>query len=150
MSPVTMRRRWAALAAGIACGGWLANATPAPSTAPATTLADRDGWRVPVDALELRNPLAPSKEVLARGARTYRSRCQRCHGPAGRGDGPEADPERRPGDLSDPARAARNPDGVIFYKIWNGRRRPTMPAFSVDLSADEVWEVVHYVATLRR
>ena len=31
-------------------------------------------------------------------------------------------------DLTVARRAARNPDGVVFYKIWNGRQKPKMPA----------------------
>lgn len=138
------------IVAGALAGASLAAGAAARAVLAAPTEVDGDGWHVPLDAAELRNPLARSEEVLVRGARTYRSRCQRCHGPGGRGDGPEADPARPPGDLSDPDRAARNPDGVMFYKIWNGRRRPNMPAFGAELSAEEVWEVVHHVATLRR
>ena len=52
-------------------------------------------------------------------------------------------------DLTAAARAARNPDGVVFYKVWNGRPSPKMPAFSDDLSKEQVWAVVAYVQTLR-
>jgi len=31
-----------------------------------------------------------------------------------------------------------NPDGVLFYKIWNGRTQPTMPAYKDRLSKDDV------------
>ena len=107
------------------------------------------GWQFPPDAETVANPLAATEEVLARGRRLYQSRCQRCHGSLGKGDGPEADPDRKPGDLSDRARASRNPDGIIFYKVWNGRRNPTMPAFKTEMERDDVWAVVHYVKTLR-
>jgi hypothetical protein len=29
----------------------------------------------------------------------------------------------------------RNPDGVMFYKIWNGRAKPRMPAGQVPAGA---------------
>jgi mono/diheme cytochrome c family protein len=108
-----------------------------------------DGWQLPRDAETEVNPLQATEDVLDRGRRLYQSACRRCHGPLGKGDGHEADPDRRPGDLSDPARAARNPDGIIFYKVWNGRRNPDMPAFRTEMERDEVWAVVHYVKTLR-
>jgi hypothetical protein len=38
----------------------------------------------------------------------------------------------------------------MFYKIWNGRTRPKMPAMKSELDAMEVWTVIHYVKTLRR
>lgn len=108
------------------------------------------GWNIPVDAARLDSPVLPDKAVLERGRRVYESRCRRCHGAAGRGDGPDRDPDHPPGNLTDPARAPRNPDGVVFYKVWNGRRSPKMPAFKSELSREEVWAVVHYVKTLRQ
>ena len=55
-----------------------------------------------------------------------------------------------PDDFTDPARAARNPDGVMFYKIWNGRKSPKMPAVKTEgLSKDDVWTVIHFVKTFR-
>jgi mono/diheme cytochrome c family protein len=45
-------------------------------------------------------------------------------------------------------RATRNTDGVLFYKIWNGRANPEMPAFKSELSKDEVWTVVEYAKSL--
>ena len=71
--------------------------------------------------------------------------------PAGLGDGPDADPEHREDmDLTNPKRADRNADGVVFYKVWNGRRRPKMPAFKEELTEQQVWSVVAYVQTLRK
>ena len=47
-----------------------------------------------------------------------------------------------------------NPDGVLFYKIWNGHQphagsKGSMPAFKVQTTRDEVWRVIEYVKTLR-
>ena len=47
------------------------------------------------------------------------------------------------------AGAAKNPDGVIFYRIWNGRTNPKMAAFKDKLTKDQVWAIVAYVQTLR-
>ena len=127
---------------------WLALALATATLAAGGAVSD--GWVIPRSASSEVNPITASPEVIAAGQRLYRSKCQRCHGPAGRGDGPEADPDRPPQDLTDPARATRNPDGVLFYKIWNGRRRPKMPAFSADLTRDEAWTLVHFVKTLRK
>lgn len=107
------------------------------------------GWQIGDDALTLVNPLPLTDATLARGQTIYRSKCQRCHGRTGTGNGPDAERGRPPGDLTDARRASRNPDGVMFYKIWNGRARPRMPAFKSDLSRDDVWTVVHYAKSLR-
>lgn len=115
----------------------------------ATAQRSPSGWQLPDGAEREVNPVPASEKVIERGRAIYQSRCRRCHGPLGKGDGPEADPERRPADLSDPRRAARNPDGIVFYKVWNGRRNPDMPAFKTEMEREDVWAVVHYVKQLR-
>jgi mono/diheme cytochrome c family protein len=108
------------------------------------------GWQIPEGADAERNPVPVDAAVLARGQRLYKSNCQRCHGMNGNGAGPDADPNHVPGDLTDARRASRNPDGVMFYKIWNGRAKPKMPAMKTDIARNDVWTVIHYVKTLRR
>ena len=53
-------------------------------------------------------------------------------------------------DLTNVARASRNSDGTVFYKIWNGRSNPKMPAFSEDTSKEQVWAIVAYAQSLRK
>jgi mono/diheme cytochrome c family protein len=38
----------------------------------------------------------------------------------------------------------------VFYKVWNGRKKPKMPAFKETLTEQQVWSVVSYVQTLRK
>jgi mono/diheme cytochrome c family protein len=111
---------------------------------------NRDGWTIPANAAKELNPIPASPEVTQKGERIYRSKCQPCHGREGRGDGPDSDPTHPAGNLTDRLRAAFNPDGIIFYRVWNGRRSPRMPAFKTDLSKDEVWTVIHFMKTLRK
>jgi mono/diheme cytochrome c family protein len=124
-------------------GGAVAGIMPQPPT-------DSDGWRIPPGAGAEPNPVSPTPVVLARGRDLFKSKCQRCHGTSGTGNGPDADRDHPPGDLSDGRRASRNPDGVMFYKIWNGRSKPKMPAFKADLSRTDVWTIIDFVKTLRR
>lgn len=116
---------------------------------PGSPQSSSDGWQIPAEAADLANPVPLTDAVMRRGAELYRSKCQRCHGRGGRGDGPDAEPDEPPRDLTDVRRASRNPDGVMFYKVWNGRSSPKMPAFKTDISRDEVWTVIHYVTSLR-
>jgi mono/diheme cytochrome c family protein len=109
-----------------------------------------DGWHIPEGAARERNPEPLNAAVLAKGQRLYTAKCQRCHGAAGTGHGPEADPNHPAGDLTDGSLASRNPDGVMFYKIWNGRAKPKMPAMKTDITPSDVWTVVHYLKTLRK
>jgi mono/diheme cytochrome c family protein len=112
--------------------------------------AGSDGWHIPEGAAAETNPEALNPAAIARGQNLYKSKCQRCHGVDGSGRGPDADPEHPPGDLSDGRRASRNPDGVMFYKMWNGRAKPRMPAMNADMSRADAWKVIGYVKTLRK
>lgn len=107
------------------------------------------GWTIPPEAKNEKSPLKPTGEVLKKGKGLFTARCQKCHGAEGTGDGPGADPKNPPADLTDEFRADLNPEGVVFYRIWNGKP-PIMPAFKSQLSKDEAWQIVAYVQTLRK
>lgn len=107
-------------------------------------------WTIPPTAVDEANPLPVNAATLAGGKKLYDAKCQRCHGAAGKGDGPDADQKYIDTmDLTQAARAARNKDGQVFYKIWNGRLNPKMPAFSEEMTREQAWAVVAYVQSLR-
>jgi mono/diheme cytochrome c family protein len=109
------------------------------------------GWELPATADDEKNPLTVTPVVLNAGKALFKKNCERCHGPEGVGDGPDADPEYMADmDLTNPKRADRNSDGVVFYKIWNGRKKPKMPAFKDELTKDQAWSIVAYSQTLRK
>jgi mono/diheme cytochrome c family protein len=111
----------------------------------------QNGWVLPEDAATKKNPLMIDAKTLAIGKGVYKNKCQRCHGPGGLGDGADADPELAADmDLTNPKRADRNPDGVVYYKIVNGRKKPKMPAFKDELSEEQIWAVVAHVQSLRK
>ena len=116
------------------------------------SFAYAQGWEIPPGASAEKSPLSPTPAVLAKGRALYASHCAKCHGPEGKGDGADTtnDPAHCPADLTEAFRARFNPDGVLFYRIWNGRTQPTMPAFKTKLSRNQVWAVVEYVKTLRK
>ena len=112
-------------------------------------LPQSTSWTIPAAALEEKSPLTPTAEILKKGKALFGSNCRRCHGPDGKGDGPDGNPDTPPADLTLSSRAAANPEGVVFYKVWNGRSKPTMPAFKSQLTKNDVWLIVEYVKTLR-
>ena len=108
-------------------------------------------WTLGEDAETKKNPLAADAKTLASGKAVFKDKCQRCHGPGGVGDGPDADPDAREDmDLTNAKRAGRNPDGVVYYKVLNGRRRPKMPPFKEELTEEQIWAVVTYAQSLRK
>ena len=105
-------------------------------------------WTIPEGAAAEKSPLTSTPQVLKKGEALYNSFCVNCHGRKGLGDGPDVDRSdraNRPANLT----LSRNPEGVVFYKIWNGRRDPKMPAFKSQITKDDVWAVVAYVTSLR-
>jgi mono/diheme cytochrome c family protein len=119
---------------------------PAPQAAKSAS-----GWTLPPEAETTKNPLTVDAKLIATGKAIFKERCQKCHGASGRGDGPDADPDAQDDmDLTLASRAAKNPEGVIFYKAWNGRKKPKMPAVKEVLTKDQLWAVVAYVQTLRK
>jgi mono/diheme cytochrome c family protein len=110
-----------------------------------------NGWTLPDDAKTTKNPLTVDAKLIEAGKALFKQNCQRCHGPGGLGDGPDGDPDAQDDmNLTVADRAANNPDGVVFYKAWNGRKKPKMPAFKEKLTKDQVWTIVSYVQTLRK
>ncbi len=124
-------------------------AAGAPSPQPAAQ-ASKSGWTIPPEAQTMKNPLTVDAKVLASGKTIYKDNCQKCHGASGKGDGPDADPDvQEDMDLTNAKRAARNTDGVVFFKAWNGRRKPKMPAVKDELTKEQLWAVVAYVQSMR-
>ena len=113
--------------------------------------ASGSGWTLPPEAETTKNPLAVDAKLLATGKSIFKEKCQKCHGASGKGDGPDADPDAQEDmDLTRADRAAKNSDGVMFYKVFNGRKKPKMPAQKDELTKDQIWSVVAYAKTLRK
>jgi len=108
------------------------------------------GWTIPATAATEKSPLKVTDATVAAGKKLFAGKCERCHGTAGKGDGADGDPNHQDDmNLTTADGAARNPDGVVYYKIWNGRSSPKMPTFSEQLTPAQAWTIVAYVQTLR-
>ena len=111
-----------------------------------TLSAQYAGWTIPEGGKDEKSPLKSSPDLLKKGKALFTTNCQKCHGPLGKGDGPDSDDAA---DLTDEFRYDMNPEGVIFYKILNGHE-PEMPAFKSKLTKDDAWALVEYVTSLRK
>ncbi|MBI2888200.1 MAG: c-type cytochrome [Chloroflexi bacterium] len=96
----------------------------------------------------LRNPTPEDRESIARGRPVYEERCASCHGPAGRGDGPQAKGlNPPPADLAGGHIFAHS-DEDLFYWVTNGIDGTAMPALKDQISEQQRWDVVNYVRSL--
>ena len=122
-------------------------------SASAAAHAQYPGWLIPAGGKDEKSPVASVPDAVTRGKAVYIANCARCHGPEGKGNGPDSD---HAADLTDELRFDINTDGVLFYKIWNGHaiqlrtQVDDMPPFDGKLSRDQVWTVVEYVKSLRK
>ncbi len=101
---------------------------------------------------------AASPESLKAGAEVFeRMKCAECHGPRGRGDGPSAatlrDDWRRPIRPYDFTRGATSMKGGaaaadIYRTFMTGMAGTPMPAYADLLSAEQGWQLVHFVQSL--
>jgi len=93
----------------------------------------------------------PAKPLsIAEGARVYAANCASCHGARGLGDGPAGlKLTPRPPAIGTSEMASVSP-ATMFRKISVGVTGTAMPAFSPALTDDQRWNVVAYLATLRR
>lgn len=135
------------------CAAALGSIVAATMIATATLVASPQtarSWTLLEDAETKKNPLPLNEKTLAAGQAIFKNSCSKCHGPGGLGDGPDADPDATEMDLTNPKRAGRNPDGVVYYKVLHGKLRPKMPAFKDELTEEQIWSVVAYAQSIRK
>jgi mono/diheme cytochrome c family protein len=105
------------------------------------------GWTIPEGGKDEKSPLKSSPDVVKKGRGLFVTNCQKCHGPEGKGDGPDSNGAAA--DLTDDFRTELNPEGVLYYKIFNGHP-PAMPAFKSTLTKEDTWTLVEYLKTIRK
>ena len=94
------------------------------------------------------NPLAPTREVLAAGRRTFETICITCHGPRAEGNGKVVGPDWFPAPPSLHTTQANDyPDGRIWHVITRGQNK--MPSYADVLDPIERWQVVHWIRVMQ-
>jgi mono/diheme cytochrome c family protein len=103
-------------------------------------------WKAPPFLARKKNPVPADMRSLATGKTLYIQECLKCHGDAGKGDGPaNAYLEKHPADLTGPGLADQS-DGEVFWKITVGRS--PMPTFETLMTEEQRWDVVNYLRSL--
>lgn len=86
----------------------------------------------------------------AKGKVIFQSKCVSCHGPDGKGDGPIGKALKPPaGDFTSAASKKKSPE-ELQKTIENGVPKTSMVAWSKQLNATEIQDVLAYVLTLRK
>ncbi len=105
-------------------------------------------WIVPESAKEKKNLYPPDEFSIARGKKSYKIECMRCHGKEGRGDGTSAIRiEKIVADLTSDY-VQNQTDGELFWKISEGRR--PMPLAKRTLTDDQRWDIINYIRTFKK
>ena len=100
-------------------------------------------WTAPPEAKNLKNGVTGPGNAR----KAAEANCVACHGPAGKGDGPQAAAlPAKPADWTSEA-IQKQTDGELFWKISNGRG--PMPPWK-HLPEKERWELVHYIRSLKK
>ena len=106
----------------------------------------QDNWAAPARASAKKNPVSADAASIGRGKAVYTAECLTCHGPSGKGDGPQAAQlETNPGNLT---KLQGQSPGALFWKVSEGKK--PMPTFSTKLSEQQRWDVVNYIQTLSK
>jgi mono/diheme cytochrome c family protein len=105
------------------------------------SLDDRRRW----DVVAYLYTLSTNSDELAQGRQVYEQQCQACHGPSGRGDGPDAPPNTN--DWSDPSLLAQASGEQIRAVVASGTQNG-MPGFGNQLNETQLWAVTAYTRSL--
>jgi mono/diheme cytochrome c family protein len=102
------------------------------------------------EARKIKNPVPATAASVNAGRASFDTYCALCHGTDGKGNGPLAQPNAKPQDLTDAAWVYGSTDGEIFDLIVKGLVGPPvkMPAFNATLSERDLWNVVNFLRSL--
>ena len=99
--------------------------------------------------LDTPNPVPHTDEAIEAGRNAYQTYCVTCHGATAAGDGPAAAGQSPPPANLLEGHALYHADAEFFNWIRNGKPGTDMPAFSGNLTDEEIWSTVHYIRELQ-
>jgi len=101
---------------------------------------------VPSDFAGKANPFGA--DAASAGQEVFKTNCESCHGPSGKGDGPAgAALDPAPKDLSVLQKTAG--DDYLFWRINTGKEGTAMVAWKGILTEEQVWQAVAFIRTLK-
>jgi mono/diheme cytochrome c family protein len=119
------------------------------SQAGAKQAKNGEGWSLPANAKEAKNPTPATAESIAKGQNLYKKSCELCHGEKGDGSGQMASIlTKKPSNLTDKKAMAKFTDGELFWMITKGKL--PMPTFEKTITATDRWHIVNFVRSLAK
>ena len=105
-------------------------------------------WTAPETAKEKKNPFTADASSIARGEKSYKKDCLKCHGSEGKGDGSNAMKlDKTVADFTS-EKVQEQTDGELFWKMSEGRT--PMPVAKRTLTDDQRWDVINYIRTFKK
>jgi mono/diheme cytochrome c family protein len=91
--------------------------------------------------------------AVQRGHAVFQKACAACHGPTGRGDGPQEQFDTdgypvKPRDLTTGIFKGGRDSTQLYYRVAAGLPGSPMPSHLNTLKKEEIWDVIHYVQSL--
>jgi mono/diheme cytochrome c family protein len=115
---------------------------PAAGPAPAQS-------KIPLEAVNQRNPVKTSAESLGRAKKIYGYECSICHGDDGGGGGDLAkNMKAKMPDFRDPSTLKGQTDGELFYIIKNGKGE--MEGEGQRVKPENTWDLVNYLRSFSK
>ena len=103
---------------------------------------------IPLEAENLKNPLAPTPEIIKKGFETYQRSCSLCHSADGHAHNQLGEAMYPPAmDLTSP-HVQHWTEAELFWIIQNGVSLTGMPSWKSILTPEQTWELVHYIKSL--
>lgn len=123
------------------------------SAVPALQAADRQVPVAPPEFLEMETPIDMDDvddAFFKRTRRVYKSKCKKCHGTEGDGQGSaSADIQIKPTPFNGPGYLESRKDGQLFWMLAKGSKGTEMngfgPGTDAGLSEEELWKLVAYL-----
>ncbi len=98
------------------------------------------------EAVNIRNPIRPTDESLARGKAVFGIYCALCHGEKGRGGGKLGKKYMSPSDLTSDY-VQKLPDGAVYFIITYGglAEDDEMPGQGDAIPPEDRWHLINYM-----
>jgi mono/diheme cytochrome c family protein len=103
---------------------------------------------IPKAALDRKNPIANSPDVLAEARSHWADHCAVCHGNDGSGQVTIGQHLYPPAPDMREAGTQQRSDGELFYIIENGIRLSGMPGWGGSGGGEDSWKLVHFIRHL--